>query len=838
MNLKWFVLLIFVGLIVSVIAFSPDRSAAQVSEYYAASDGVYDAPGTIAAPTTLVGARDKIRAMASTPTGGITVYLRGGVYELEETFSLTHDDSGTAVSPITYRAYQDETVRVSGGRQLDPGWLTAVTDSSPIWDRLNPAAQGNVYQINFTDYGITDFGTLNRRGFSEYSPTSALELVFNNEMMELARWPNREQTDSFDEDAPTIVTGNLSPAVDGTYEFIGRTASGNVDDGFPNYRRNGLVDGVQYYLYHCTWGEGGVLQYWFISPHSPVDDPDCWPTDSASWWGHATMEYPIPLMTDLANASGDAVIRSQPEDYAADGFLRIPERMDDTTFRFPGNRYQNWIEAPDIWFQGLFAQFWADDSLAGTVDSSGTVTLAAEPSYGVQESHPFFALNLLEEIDIPGEYYLDRGTGFLYFWPPANLNGSDIAVSLLEDPLLQIDDAAYINFESIVFELGREDLVKINDGESIHFSNCTFRNTGADGLDIYGSNNRIADSLIYNTGATAVRLEGGDRPSLTAGANMITNSEIHHFGRWDRTYRPAVYLRGVGQIITHNDIHDAPHSAIIFSGNEHQIAYNEISHVVKEANDAGAIYTGRDWGYRGNEINYNFFHHVQSVFGGADAVYLDDAVSGITVYGNIIYEVTGYATQSGGGRDNIFRNNILVNTDGGHLTDRRAQSAANNQFDGNGRPDDWNLLGRINVDYNTFYNNFPDLPTIDYQSGVWASTYPALAAIPNDWLQVDNSHWLDPEGSVFACNVARDIRALLRESTWGGSGALDMYADTSDNLIADPLFVDEANLDMNLQSSSPAYSLNCFEEIPFDLIGVIDYSSLTQMTYLPVITNP
>ena len=289
---------------------------------------------------------------------------------------------------------------------------------------------------------------------------------------------------------------------------------------------------------------------------------------------------------------------------------------------------------------------------------------------------------------------------------------------------------------------------------------------------------------------------------------------------------------GVGNIAEHNEIYDAPDQAILLHGNDNLIRYNEISNVVQEASDAGAIYIGRDYGYRGNNISNNFIHNVQSIFGVSVGIYLDDSVSGITVKGNILYDINGLATDNAGGRDNIIINNIMVNTQGGLETDMRAKLYANYDFNGQ-EPDSWNLLGRLNVDYDTFYDHLPDLPLIDYQHGVWATHYPALAAIPNDWSQVSNSHWLEPEGSVFSCNVAWNVGSLLNESCTGGCGALTHYAEVANNIVADPLFVDADHLNMNLQPNSPAYSLPCFQSIPFNSIGIVNTIPL----YLPFVSK-
>ena len=59
-----------------------------------------------------------------------------------------------------------------------------------------------------------------------------------------------------------------------------------------------------------------------------------------------------------------------------------------------------------------------------------------------------------------------------------------------------------------------------------------------------------------------------------------------------------------------------------------------------EANDAGAIYTGRDWGYRGTIIRHNIIRDLASIFGGSHGVYLDDAVSGMIVVGNHVIDAS------------------------------------------------------------------------------------------------------------------------------------------------------------------------------------------------------
>ena len=151
-----------------------------------------------------------------------------------------------------------------------------------------------------------------------------------------------------------------------------------------------------------------------------------------------------------------------------------------------------------------------------------------------------------------------------------------------------------------------------------------------------GQDHGIQDCEIAYTGGGGLVLNGGDRLTLTPGNHFADNNRIHHFGRWIHTYRPAIQLEGVSNRVSHNLIHDAPHTALAVAGNEHIIEYNEIHRVCLETSDAGALYMGRDWTQRGTVIRYNYFHDL----GGGDinAVYLNDWTSATTVFGNLFYK--------------------------------------------------------------------------------------------------------------------------------------------------------------------------------------------------------
>ncbi|MBM3878984.1 MAG: hypothetical protein FJ387_04595 [Verrucomicrobia bacterium] len=116
-----------------------------------------------------------------------------------------------------------------------------------------------------------------------------------------------------------------------------------------------------------------------------------------------------------------------------------------------------------------------------------------------------------------------------------------------------------------------------------------------------------------------------------------------------------MFLHGVGNRVAHNRIHDAPHNAVLFWGNDHLLEFNEVYRVCMDTGDAGAFYIGRDWTQRGHVIRYNDFHDLgatlsgESGFNAVMAVYLDDTACGTTVYGNIMRRIN-HAILIGGGR--------------------------------------------------------------------------------------------------------------------------------------------------------------------------------------------
>jgi hypothetical protein len=269
------------------------------------------------------------------------------------------------------------------------------------------------------------------------------------------------------------------------------------------------------------------------------------------------------------------------------------------------------------------------------------ITLAAPALYGVKQGNPsprrFRAINLLDELDEPGEFYIDRATRTLYFWPPGPMDKARITFSTLNAPLIRVKDAQHLTIRGMIFEATLGDGIQIAGGEDIRIEHCTIRNVRQLGISaIGGKGHHIDHCEIYDTGTGGIVLEGGDRKTLTPAGHEATNNRIRDFSRHQQTGAYGITLGGVRNRAAHNLVERAPHQAIFIGGNDHVIEYNIIRNVVTETDDAGAVYKGRNPSCRGNVIRYNFFSDIGSPMGhGTAAIYFDDGDGGDMVFGNI-----------------------------------------------------------------------------------------------------------------------------------------------------------------------------------------------------------
>ena len=418
----------------------------------------------------------------------------------------------------------------------------------------------------------------------------------------------------------------------------------------------------------------------------------------------------------------------------------------------------------------------------------------------------YYIDNALEELDQPGEWYLDRHTGELYYWPVQGAKLSELRAPVINELVRFEGDVVgkthvqYINIRGLTFIdadyiLPKEGIPPIRDPGDIWFpsaitlkgvSNCVFedntvRNVGTYGVDLTGDGNRIFGNKIYDTGSGGIITRSYGRHS-----NIISYNHIHHSG--------LVFHAGVGVniddgggVIGNNLIHDISHSGIYVRhhtsdygqgperSNQEQgliIEYNEIHDVMLGSNDGGGIFVRDHY----ITIRNNFIH--------------DSRVSGIYL---------GCET-----RNTLVENNVLCRTGPGQVV--------------------WFLNKNITIFNNIYIDGNPPLWYANYGGGYHQN----IRVLRNIVSFSDPAGFLinaDEESFPLESDYNLVYHTTGKELLVRGLPDVQTFADWQNlgfdthSVVADPLFVDPENDDYSLRPDSPALKMG-FKPIDLSSVGL------------------
>ena len=331
----------------------------------------------------------------------------------------------------------------------------------------------------------------------------------------------------------------------------------------------------------------------------------------------------------------------------------------------------------------------SDVSLIKTDASDGSITL--DNPKGIKNHQEigdrFIVYNLLQELDIPGEWYIDCENERIYVFPIDNFNGLEIAKST--ESIIKIDSADNVRIENINFERTRGTGIEIKTANAVNIKNCNVNSAGKYGIFADGVTNTIIDGCEVGNiskGGIYVNYAAYHDPDLEVQNNVIQNCDVYNIGT-ENFIAGAVYVGGTGNKVSNNTIHDTPHMAIWFDGNDNTVEYNEIYNALKLCDDAGIIYSNAGLLGFGNVVQYNYVHDCPTLNPNPTelyVIYLDYTTSGVTVKNNIFDVGEDNATHSfglfGGGRNNVLDSNIFIGKSSFTLSNRYQTGTMHNQL--------------------------------------------------------------------------------------------------------------------------------------------------------------
>ena len=385
------------------------------------------------------------------------------------------------------------------------------------------------------------------------------------------------------------------------------------------------------------------------------------------------------------------------------------------------------------------------------------------------------AINYLDEIDQPGEWAYDFKDKKIYYLPSKNLSKVTAYIADKSQAIVTLNGASNIRFIAITVEGSQGNGFDLTNSSNIEVSGCTVRNVGANGInEAKGMNNVFQSNNIYATGAIGINIKNtGNRAQLQASNDKVLNNHIHHTGKLSYSY--AIFVENsIGISFANNLIHDIPAGG--FSTkliNNCTFEYNEIHNVALKVSDMGGYYGYGGWTCYGNEIRYNFLHHMNR----SNGLYSDDGTSGKNFHHNIVQGAIK-PFLFGGGHHNIGRNNLVVECNSSGSADDRGIARkywiSNNYGKAvrDMKPDEepWKSYGKQLM--KTY--NYPETDAL------WSATLDTL------W------HPEFPNG----CKLIDNVEVQSKGFTKSKNGTVTIADNVSIPKISDAAFKDYANMDL------------------------------------------
>ncbi|MFN8345298.1 MAG: PDZ domain-containing protein [Spirosomataceae bacterium] len=441
-----------------------------------------------------------------------------------------------------------------------------------------------------------------------------------------------------------------------------------------------------------------------------------------------------------------------------------------------------------------------------------------------------FVENIREELDAPGEWYFDKSSRMLYFFPPENVHlpTALVEVSTLKNVIelhgtaekparnIQLKNLRFVHTERSFMET-KEPLVRSDwtfyrggtvlfDGtEGCTITDCEFSNLGGNAIVLshYNKNDTLSGCYIHHIGASAVAFVGDPKaarsPSFryelsipyeqldkTPGPQTnhfpqecaVIDNLIHDVGQMEKQATGVQIELSASILVSHNSIYNTPRAGINIGDGAwggHILEFNDVFNTVLETGDHGAF---NSWG--------------RDRFWYANRRYMDSIVA---VHPELILLDAQKQT--------IIRNNRFRCDHG------------------------WDIdLDDGSSNYH-IYNNVCLNGGLKLREGFYRK-------VENN-IMINNSFhphvWFKNSGDVFRHNIVMKKYYPIQIKDWGSDINQNLFPDSTalalarkngtdgQSAIGNPLFINASTGDYTVYSTSPAFQIG-FRNFPMHEFGV------------------
>lgn len=449
-----------------------------------------------------------------------------------------------------------------------------------------------------------------------------------------------------------------------------------------------------------------------------------WPKTQTNWtFGETRKDYLIPLAVNqvaTTNANKDVCIDQTIT--AKPGELDLLAKVTKEELRYAALVvHNNWDTTRRIILDY--------DTANNTVKTAGGQWQPGQPW---RNNSLYYVENVRSAFTDPGEWFLAKNEGKIYYRPRASENMKRAVVEAPRNGMVQLvkmDGCSNIAFQNIQFGVSdtprrekemnhgglatllgedlskpgptqfepyqaagnTEALIVADNITACAFTKCIIKNTGEYGIWIRGNchSNLIDRCIIDDTGAGAVRLcDFPDKKNSTF--NVVKNCSLTRGGRFHASSTAVWIGEGTDNTLTHNHIADHYYTGISigwcwgYHGKSfrNEISYNLVENIGQAAlGDMGGIYSlGTQTGTR---IFNNVIRNIDSYTYGGWGIYQDEGSEGLLIENNLVYNVKDGGFVQHYGKENTVRNNIFAFSRQDQIAAVRVEQHLSVRFTGN-----------------------------------------------------------------------------------------------------------------------------------------------------------